>query len=168
MFGEMRRYREHYHHERKWSDKFLIPIARELGETFIVPAPAKEDMCQNTDLIVFKHRNHTYAARVRRHQYSKFKDDFTIRCGALGEGKTEFDKIMDGFGDYMFYGISNEDEDGFSCYSIIDLNVFRVHQEKIKGDLNENQDGTKFLAYKYDSFPKELIVIQRECMRLSH
>ena len=161
MSGEKKLFHKHYKNERKWSDKFLVPIARELGEAFIVAAPDKEDMCQNTDLIVFNHKDYTYAARVWRHRYNKFKDEFTIRCGVASGAQTELDKIMDGFGDYMFYGIANKTEDGFSCYSILDLDVFRAAIALKPRSFHENQDGTQFAAFKYDHFPKGLLVSQR-------
>lgn len=162
--GERKRFEKHYQRQREWSDHFLKYIPRELGEAFIIPAPEYEDTKENTDLMVFKQRNCTYAARVRHHQYhDKFKDEFTIRCSVSSGGQTELDKVLKGFGDYMFYGIANENRDGFLRYSIIDLEVFRRQYNLLKGrgPIYNFQDNTAFKAFDYREFSDDLIFYRK-------
>lgn len=158
MSGEKKLFHKHYKSERKWSDRLLPRIAGILGEVFIQVSPDIEDMQHNTDLMVLNNKNHRYAVRIRSNRYRKWKDQFTIRCSVRGDVPTEFDKIMEGFGDYMFYGIANENKDDLVCYAIIDLSVFRSVVESKPLSLYENQDGTRFFVFKYSSFPEELII----------
>ena len=74
-----------------------------------------------------------------------------------------FIKIMRGIGDYLFFGIINENKNGFHRFSILDLDVFRDHfgDKTVKANLHEMVDGTIFLSFKYEWFPKELIVKQK-------
>ena len=48
------------------------------------------------------------AARVRRGQWDKFIDEFTITTYSPGSPRSEFEKIMDGYGGYLFYGFLNK------------------------------------------------------------
>jgi len=160
MDGETKLYRKHYKDNREWSDRLLRRVAGILGEVFIQTSPDVEDMQHNTDLMVLNNRPHRYAVRIRKNRYSKWADQFTIRSGLRSDIPTEFDKIIDGFGDYMFYGIANSERDDLVCYSIIDLDVFRNHlgDSTVHAQVMENQDETKFLFFSYDQFPEELIV----------
>jgi len=161
--GERKLFDKHYQRQREWSDHFLKLIARELGEAFIIPAPEYQDTQENTDLMVFKQKNCTYAARVRHcRYYDKFKDEFTIRCSISGGGQRELDKVLRGFGDYMFYGIANQKRNGFLCYSIIDLDVFRKEYDISKGSSTiVNQDYTAFKAFCYAEFEGDLIFYRK-------
>jgi len=107
--------------DKKWSDKFLPEIKRILGENLIKEPP-------NTDLIVLKLESIRIACRIRKFNYfEKFRNEFTIRAGRPSNKKVELTKIIEGWGDYLFYGFSNKEETGLIYWKIIDLNKFRLY-----------------------------------------
>jgi hypothetical protein len=64
------------------------------------------------------------AVRLRRDGYAqRFADQFTIRYHRASGAKTELDKIIEGFGDWMFYG--HTDSTGLSAWMLVDLAVLR-------------------------------------------
>jgi hypothetical protein len=101
--------------DKRWSDKFLRDIKRILGEHLIGEPPMEEDAERNTDLIVLRMDAVRIGCRVRKHKYrDSYQDEFTIRAGRPSGVKTELAKIIEGWGDYFFYGFSNEDETGLA------------------------------------------------------
>jgi hypothetical protein len=85
--------------------------------------------------------------RIREPKYISYRD-FTIRCRSLNGGRTEYDKLVDGFGDYYFYAWENESRKSFHSYIIVDIHKFRssgiiCHPD----DHRKNGDGTQFYAY---------------------
>ena len=68
-----------------------------------------------------------HACQIRRaSNYEKYKNEFTIRSKRPSGNKTELRKIIEGWGDYFFYGFSNKDETALHSWFIGDLSVFRV------------------------------------------
>lgn len=139
--------------DKRWSDIFLPEIKRIIGETFIVEPPKEEDEERNTDLIVLKFDSIRIACRIRKNEYYKrYPDDFTIRAGRPSGTKTELTKIIEGWGDYLFYGFSDEYEKTLSGWKIIDLNAFRLffnryiarHKGEIPGHKKHNTDGSSY------------------------
>jgi len=157
-----------YLENRNWSDLFITQLKRELGEAFIDIAPEYKDTQEATDLVVFGIGELCFACRVRRFEYfEKFKDQFTIRLKLPNYRKSELDKIMEGFGDFYFYGFSNKRNDGsgFIKYIIFDLKIFREWFDYLKrssrkecwekrSNINNSPD---FLAFKIDCFPSNMI-----------
>ena len=82
--------------------------------------------------------------------------EFTIRSKSEYNKRTEIHKILDGFGDWMFYGFTKGDEVIF--WSIIDLDVFRNNYEYAHCTEKSNYDGTKFTAFNIGTFPPSIIV----------
>lgn len=112
--------------DKKWSDKFLIEIKKILGEILISEAPIKEDIYHNTDLMVLELKPYRIACRIRRNYYYKlYSSDITIRSGRPNDTETELQKILNGWGDFMFYGFSNEDETKLKSWTLISLNKLR-------------------------------------------
>ena len=101
--------------DKRWADRFLPEIKRILGEHLIGEPPEEEDQEHNTDLMVLKMDAVRVACRVRRNQYiDRYGDEFTIRAGRPNGSKTELTKIVEGWGDYFFYGFSDENETALS------------------------------------------------------
>ncbi|MCK0102549.1 hypothetical protein MWU63_09580 [Pseudohalocynthiibacter sp. F2068] len=92
---------------------------------------------------------------VHRYPYQ-----FTIRARVTSGAETELSKIVNGKGDWMFYGHSNERQDGFALWWLIDLNAFRAALIRQTangysiscGDM-ANSDGTCFKWFDIRSFP---------------
>ena len=156
--------------DKSWSDRFIPEIKQILGNLFISTAPEKDDLERNTDLMVFRSGRVRIAARMRRFEYfERYPDEFTIRYSRASGTKTEIDKIMEGWGDYIFYGFSDKEDESIYAYTVADLNVFRKsfwqsikRQGEIPGELNKvKQNKCCFRAFKWGDFPKEMMLEQR-------
>jgi hypothetical protein len=147
-----------YQHDRVWSDKFIPAMKQIIGPHLLEPAPAEWDVGKATDLVVLQARNVCIAARVRRHGYAdRYGHEFTIRSQRDSGARTEMEKIIDGWGDWMFYGHADKGETGFDRWSLIDLRAFRAALVRAKGSVvferHSNGDGTHFVAFDLRSFP---------------
>lgn len=158
--------------DKRWSDRFIPEITSILGQALIGPAPVEEDVHRNTDLMVLKMDNVRIGCRVRRNEYLRYKDEFTIRIDRPSGNKTEFAKIIEGYGDYFFYGICDEYETNLECYALCDLSVFRIEcfkkcYKSATGcwgqmpwkEIKQNHDhSADFAVFGYDDFPEEFVV----------
>lgn len=150
--------------DKKWSDKYLPQIKRILGETFIGEPSVEEDQERNTDLIVLNMTGLRFACRIRKEHYFKdYSGEFTIRSHRPSAKKTELEKILEGWGDFMFYGFANEKEVFY--WKIGDLKIFRtyfsrycVKNKTVPGIKKSNKDSSSdFIAFKWTDLPKEFI-----------
>lgn len=117
------------------------------------------DTTQATDLIVLTLKPFSVACRVRRNEYlERYKNEFTIRSKLESGTETELSKIVNGFGDYMFYGFASKVHGKLAEWYLINLDSFRAAMIRrnslniIKGK-KSNNDGTYFCWFKIDSFP---------------
>jgi len=150
---------------KNWSDRFLLQIKAIIGMCFVDEAPLLEDQKHNTDLVVLKLNSIRIACRVRKHPYclnDNYKNQFTIRSFSNSH-KTELHKIMDGWGDYIFYGFSDENEKWLHRWVIGNLNIFREFfgnswQNAINfGDEIHNNDNTGGTAFNVSDFPSGFV-----------
>jgi len=157
-----------YEKDKAWSDRFLVEIKRTLGEYLISEAPVEEDQICNTDLVVLSAAPYRVACRIRRHEYiQRYGNEFTIREGRPSGVKTELAKIVEGWGDYLFYGFSDTNEQCIERWMLGDLKIFRLWFMRHlitghgtpPGRGKPNQDGSSsFRAYDITSLPPEFIV----------
>ena len=150
--------------DKNWSDRFVIQIKRILGEHLIGPAPEEEDNERNTDLIVLKMEPVRIACRIRRNEYrEKYEHEFTVRTFRPSGAKTELAKIIEGWGNYFFYGFANDNATALCSWSLVDLNVFRLwfsrriikNKGVMPGRGNINKDNSSyFRAFDFNDFPK--------------
>ncbi|MEO5366654.1 MAG: hypothetical protein H7831_09930 [Magnetococcus sp. WYHC-3] len=139
--------------------KFADIIKQILGRQFIGQDPVM-DREQATDFLVLNVKPFKVACRLRTLRYYDFRDQFTIRWKLSSGGQTEIDKIRAGFGDYIFYGFVNKEENKIIDYFIGDLNVFRQHESTIVPGIFSNCDDNPSMlaAYNIASFPMEFII----------
>ena len=138
--------------QKQWSDRFLPEIKRILGEQLISEPPIEEDAEHNTDLMVLRLDAIRIACRIRKYDYLKnYGNEFTIRAGLPSGVKTELTKIIEGWGDYFFYGFSDPDEVFLIQWILGDLKAFRVwfNRELIRlkympGIKQNNHDNSSF------------------------
>lgn len=158
--------------DKRWSDRFLPEVKRILGECLIGEAPQEDDRERNTDLIVLHMDAIRIACRLRRHQYLvNYPDQITVRSKRPTGVKSELAKIIEGWGDYMFYGFANETETGLAAWVLIDLSTFRLwlgtelcrRRGQLPGSEQANADGSsKFRAFRLCELPPEAIVARQE------
>jgi hypothetical protein len=147
-------------YDKRWSDKFMPEIKRYLGQVLISEAPPEEDAEHNTDLIVLTLKPWRIACRIRRSNYACYRNELTIRASRPSGAKTELAKILEGWGDYLFYGFSNSEETNLCQWFIGDLKAFRIWYCRevfsmkggVPGKPLQNRDGSSsFYAYlKYE------------------
>jgi hypothetical protein len=153
--------------DKKWSDRFLPEIKCHLGMNLIGEPSKEEDMLHNTDLIVLKMDTVRIGCRVRRFSYiEKYRYEFTLRTKRPNKVKTEFDKIMESWGNYLFYGFSDIEEKNLEAWVMIDLNIFRSwimtymneHMGLLPGDEKPNRDGSsEFCSFRLSDGPDKLV-----------
>jgi len=158
--------------QKNWSDKFIKDIKPILGTYLIGEPPALEDMERNTDLMVLKLDAVRIGCRIRKFSYlEKYADEFTIRSSLANGYKTELTKIIEGWGNYFFYGFSNEDETALAFWTLADMNVFRldfarslIHNKGVAmGNEKKNHDGSSsFRAFKWNDFQNNFIIAQHK------
>lgn len=144
---------------KKWSDKFIPEIKAILGVNLMCEPHVSEDQERNTDLIVMNMESCRIACRVRSYQYlENYGSEFTIRA-RNGSSKTEIHKVLDGWGDYIFYGFADANEKRLARWFIGDLNIFRKNHNALMGETIPNFDGrTALTAYRVDALPREFVV----------
>lgn len=158
--------------DKKWSDKFIADIKPILGMYLIGEPPVEEDQSRNTDLMVLKMDSVRIGCRIRKYSYlNNYSGEFTIRSARQSGHKTEITKIIEGWGDYFFYGFCNDDESGLAFWTLANMNVFRLHfcrylvssNGAMLGTRKNNADGKSgFRVFNWTDFPQEFIVAQHE------
>jgi hypothetical protein len=151
-----------------WQGRFIPEIKRLCADYLIEEAPVEEDRRHNTDLSVLRLDPIRVACRIRRFDYlSRYSDEFTIRSARpTGAVQTDLQKVLSGWGDYLFYGFAKQDDTGLAAWLLGDLKVFRLwHNQQLAkgkgrhpGKLKTNDDGTKFLVYSIAELPLNFVV----------
>jgi len=144
--------------DKLWSDRFIPTIKGIVGPLLLVEAPLEVDQKQASDLIVLRARDMMIAARIRRPGFAdSYPNDFTIRSARDSGAKTELAKMVDGFGDWMFYGHALDETSAFlKRWMLVDLRAWRAHlirhRNKLQYQEKANGDGTYFVAFNVQSF----------------
>lgn len=169
-----------YSSDRAWTDKLLPEVIAKLQSDLRVEglgiAPYEDDVKKATDLIMIGNSTLRIGVRLRTNFYWKqYKHDFTIRSGRPSGVATELDKILEGWGDYLFYGFANNTKTQVIDYHVIDLNGFRKwandKQNQIvvetgtkpivllfpEFDERENDDGTCFIPFNIDQVDSSIV-----------
>src|SRR6266436_1210910 len=139
-----------YREDRAKSDRYIPAIRQIVGPHLLVPAPLELDVQETTDLLVFRARDMRVATRIRFNAES-WPYDFTIRARRDNGTKTELSKIVEGWGDWLFYGHA-AGETTIGLWWIIDLASFRAalirrRQLHLRIVDKANGDGTYFKAF---------------------
>jgi hypothetical protein len=122
------------------------------------------EFCLYTDLIVLELKAVRIACRIRKDKYrEKYGHEFTIRSFRKSGNKTELAKIVEGWGDYIFYGFA--DDEGLTQWFIGDLKAFRLWftSEAIKNGVrpgmekSNGDESSDFLAFEKDAIPNFII-----------
>lgn len=164
--------KETYEKQRKFGDSFMSEVSALLGQALIMPAPQIEDSERNTDLIVLGMNAVRIGCRIRQPKYlNDYGTQFTIRAKSQNGGKTEITKIIEGWGDYMFYGFASRCNTKLDRWTIIKLNDFRIWFMREMKNLNGktpgihqkngkkgNKDNTEFLAFDLCDMPEEIVL----------
>jgi len=157
-----------YAENREWSDQYLPSVRGLVGPLLLVPAPVERDVSEATDLIVLRARDMTIAVRLRRPGYAgRYPGQFTIRAKLPSGTKTELAKIVEGWGDWLFYGHA-DGHIGISEWVLIDLHHLRaawirkpslLHTpDDAASGKRSNADGTVFMWFNANLLPANVVV----------
>lgn len=152
-----------------WQRGLIPQVKQVLAQYLIVEAPFEEDADRNTDLIVLRLDTVRVACRLRTFDFAKrFPDDFTIRASRPSGAKTELAKVIEGWGDYIFYGFADEAGDGLVGWLLGDLKVFRLwynrelYAGRHPGFYGRNRDGSSdFIAFDVNALPADFVTARR-------
>lgn len=147
-----------------WQKAYMPHVKRLLGEALFREGDWAEDALENSDLLVLRLDGCRVGCRIRRPKYFlRYPNDFTIRGlrhYEYGEGRaTEMFKIMEGWGDYLFYGFAGS-ADRLKAAHLIDLSALRDHFSQPGTELPlliPNGDGTFFHSFDIREYA-ELVV----------
>lgn len=141
----------------------LMPAMREI----LLPAATDyEDQHEATDIIDVI-SGHRIAVRSRGAEYAeRYPYEFTIRASRPNGQKTELAKILEGYGDLMFYFFADEQAKTIIRWHLIDLHVFRRLATPTKNEPAEinvlsnyikDKGGIKFLPVSLVEHPQLVI-----------
>ena len=155
-----------YRDDRAWSDKYLPQVRNIIGPKLLVTAPMEEDTKQSTDLLVLTARDMRIGVRIRRPGFAeRYPSQFTLRSSRDSGAETELSKIVNGWGDWFFYGHASEGDVSLARWMLVDLDSFRAHLirnknpelTRSKGEISvgkmSNGDGTHFAWFDARTFP---------------
>jgi hypothetical protein len=135
----------------EWQAKFVDQVVGLVAPSIINVSSAHVDRNENGDFEISFPRNGTIGCRLRKPDQSRFVGDVTFRSHSRFGGKTEISKIIDGYGDFFFYGHVNEQDVIWHWY-LIDYTKLRALFVRRPGLLRRdpicNRDGSKFLVYR--------------------
>lgn len=156
-----------YAEDREWSDSLIPTIKQIVGPLLLEESSFDVDTKQATDLILMRARDMMIAARVRRFGYAeRYPWEFTIRSHRDNGTKTELQKIVEGFGDWMFYGHAGIMPGEIDRWFVIDLAKFRaglIRNPSTDGrgiwwGEKSNNDGTHFCWFDVQKFPANILI----------
>lgn len=149
-------------------DKFEPEIKRILGEHLISTADIVRDQTEATDMLVLELRPFRIGCRVRTFDYLlRFPNEFTIRLDRPSGMPSEMAKIVDGWGDYIFYGFADESDSLLTSWTIGDLHVFRatlIRNASLLTKLfqQKNKDNSSsFYAWPLHAFPSNFVIARQ-------
>jgi hypothetical protein len=155
----------------EWQSSFCPSIKRIVGPHLLEPSPLELDLHEATDLLVLRARDMRIGCRIRRAGYAeRYPWDFTLRSLRDSGATTELAKIVDGWGDWFFYG--HEERFAFEDWAIdrwflIDLHAWRAQVIRKRININAhipNGDGTFFVAFDLREFDESPPI----CVASSH
>lgn len=149
--------------DKQWSDQFIPQLKQIVGPLLLDVAPIDVDRNENTDLMVMTARAMRIACRVRRIEPNtkpEYMRQFTLRSHRTSGVKTEVEKVMEGFGDWMVYAWS-QSGGWLDPWVVIDLTEFRRLRSDVRwlpacGE-HYNSDGTGFYWYDWTRTPSLVI-----------
>jgi hypothetical protein len=155
-----------------WQLPYTTDVRRIVGSHLPVPASWEQDAKEATDFLLYRvigREVSTVAVRIRRPdvltnpKWAYWQWQFTVRLWRKSGAKTEHAKLVEGLGDWFFYGVA--DRSGAPVvkhWMIINLRAWRAALatpdvlRALQTEDRDNKDGTTgFRSYDIRSFPQE-------------
>jgi hypothetical protein len=157
--------------DKGWADQFMPDIKSVLGRHLLGEASLTEDAKHATDIVVLQMKDLRIAVRMRRRKYAEnqhYLGQFTIRTERRSGVKTELAKLIEGWGDYYFYGFEGLHDGQLGIWHLIDLKEFRLGYMRLlikcergtcPGEQIKNADGgSSGCGFSYEWFLPSLVV----------
>jgi hypothetical protein len=147
----------------RWQSQFADQVVRIIAPYLITVSRPHVDKNENGDFEIVFPRNGTVGCRLRTPDCERFVGDVTFRARSKNGGKTEMTKIVEGYGDFFFYGHVNKQNTIWHWY-LLDYTKLRaifirrpylLHKQQI-----QNRDGTKFIVFNAENEIPEAIIGQ--------
>lgn len=173
--------RNNYNNQRTLSDSHIPVAKKQILKSLGISAPEwrvdittpEQDMTEAADLDITNDIDHFMTAlRLRNTQYAfRYPNEFTVRREYYAGHKTEYQKIMEGFGDFMFYGFHNFGD--IPRWIFLNLDIYRdehyfdedtgvyLPKDHLRYEIKNNKDNrNNFISYDLLSFQnrKDLLV----------
>lgn len=148
-----------YNRDAAFERKFERQIKTRLGQYFI-GRDVVLDLREATDFAIFIIKPVKVAARLRRFEYYKYKDQFTLRWSRPSGVMTEIDKIREGLVEYIIYGFVDQKERKILSYFIGDLKIFREYEPKPIEIFPNNPPDSELAAYELKNMPEGFLLYQ--------
>jgi hypothetical protein len=157
--------------DKGWSDQFMPDIKAVLGQNLLGEASREDDAKHATDLVVLQMKDLRIGVRMRRRKYAdnaRYIEQFTLRTERSSGTQTELAKIIEGWGDYYFYGFEGQEYGRLGIWHLIDLKKFRIGYMRLlvecergncPGEPIKNADGKSTgCGFSYKLFSAELVI----------
>lgn len=151
------------------ADLFLPAIRVELHRALadliagsIEVAPVERDRKENTDLVLHV-KEMTFAVRIRdaKRYLEKYRNEVTFRYGRQ-EQKTEWAKMLEGWGDYFFYAFGDAETHSLVAGRLLRLEPLRqavkdgaLRLPRVRWNFDQS---SSFIAFPVASFPHGVVV----------
>jgi len=161
-----------FRNDFEWAQRFMPDVKQHIGPLLLEEASLDRDQSEATDLIVLTARDMRIGVRIRRPGYAeRYPNEFTIRAYRDSGAQTELGKIINGWGDWLFYGHAMDGASVRVCpWMVVDLK--RLRSLWIRHPLREaladakwcgrksNGDGTHFVWFDVSRMPSDILVGQ--------
>jgi hypothetical protein len=142
--------------DRQFSDRFLDTVKGIIGPRILQSTSFTLDTEEASDLTTLHDSRVRIAVRIRRPKYlqPQYRNHITLRATETGR-LSELDKVISGYGDYLFYGFAaSNDGTALARWIIVDLSRLRLYlhrcfrepgSESIRYGWRTTRDGSSFL-----------------------
>lgn len=144
-----------------WQAQYIDEVIRLIAPHIITVSRPEVDKKENGDLELAFPRNGTVSVRLRTQKYARYAGEITFRSRSRNGGYTELSKLIDGYGDYFFYGHVSDAGDMW-FWHLLSLNAVRAAFTRsprlLKRPEKQNPDGTRFLVFSPETdFPSAIL-----------
>jgi len=148
----------------EWQAQYAQQVVRIVAPYLITVADPEVDCKENGDFQISFPRNGTIGCRLRTPEYAKYTGDVTFRSQSKNGGKTEISKIIEGYGDYFFYGHVDKADNIWHWYLLCFQSLRAMFMRKRKlldREQRKNSDGTAFLVFSVEDELTDAIVAKQ-------
>ena len=152
---------------RKEERKFLAEVKKHLDIAFnlvqftsvttkLTESSQYQDRNESFDMLYqINDKSYEVSIRCRQFKYLKYQD-LTIRSKVISGHKTELDKILEGKGQFYFYGYKNQADDRLIEVYLIDINTIRSLYLNNKYQIRSNEYiNDQFVAFSFSDIKNQ-------------